>query len=186
MTVRLMRSGIITGFAALVAACASAGGRAETVGDSSRGAALLTSGAPALLPLSLAAGGRLRQIPSGPRIGFTGVFLDGKEEMSISDAVRKAHSLIRQVGNLGVTCKAGVSATGRSTAQNCTMLDMDVVYRFSTFRVVSDSAYVGGASSSVVGGQPEGHAICIVLAKQNSEWVAVRDWKVAHDFNCGR
>ena len=193
MTDTRRQSAVTVIVAATAIACASAGGRTEAVGNASRQVTLIEDPAAVVMPISLAAGSHLTSMPPGGRIGFRGVFLNGKEQMSESDAVTTANHFVRVLpGGTTFSCKAVVSSgrpspsTKSTTPTNCSMPDMDVIYSLTQFVTTQDSAYVGATMFSLVSGSPVTKAVCITLVRQNSEWMPVRDKYVSHDYSCGR
>jgi len=174
--------------AVLVTACASGGGKAETAPDPTRGLVVLDELSAQVTPISVAAGARLREIPSGPRIAFGYVSVKGKQQTTATDAVVKAYGYIVPPQRIQFNCQTRAVSPTKVVPVNCTIPEADIVYYFTEFRTARDSAYVGGRyiAPKVGEGQPESKPLCIVLALQSGQWTAVRDWKVQHDFDCGR
>jgi hypothetical protein len=131
------------------------------------------------LPAIALAAARTLEPNHAGRIMFAGVIINGHEARGVSDTVVKVVDGERIDSRRGVPfmiCRAGQSCPELEQARN------DITYSFTSFRALTDTAFVGGTAKSIARGE---RPLCIAVARVGQAWLAVgpRDAKSAK--RCG-
>jgi hypothetical protein len=173
----------------LVGAVACGGGGAAEPGSTPkpvRNVRLLTPDDPSLRPLTIAAAGFLKTLPSNGTIGFGGVTLENKDVPELTAEIVRRYGFVQPVSKNRIEMDCAAVRNGTSMVPtNCKLKDFDVLYAFQYARVYRDSGYVGASVFGIETGKPETHYTCIALVVDSLGWKPVRTQRVFRSKECG-